>query len=282
MKKMQLFFYSLLLLFITISINASETGYGKYSPSSFSADNKVVIVNWNSQEGIKRLVRSKNKQDFYQLANFFQPQINPLYCGIATSTIVLNAMRMSKGNVPSQEKLEIKKPQIYGGDSIPYPAYSQYTFLNEKTEKIKARTIIELKNITPENTNNADNFDPGLTLSQLKDILETYEIEAELNYAEKKVKEGLKNFRMQLKSVLKDKESFLIVNFKGKTFGALTGGHISPLAAYDRKTDSVLILDVAGHKNPWYWVPLPHLYQAMNTKDGNTYRGWLVVKDAAQ
>ena len=33
-------------------------------------------------------------------------------------------------------------------------------------------------------------------------------------------------------------------------------------------------------KNPWYWVPISHLYKAMNTKDGNNYRGWLIIEDS--
>ena len=72
---------------------------------------------------------------------------------------------------------------------------------------------------------------------------------------------------------------FLIVNFDGQTMGASTHGHISPVAAYDENSDSVLVLDVAGYYNPWYWAPVEHLYRAMHTLDGEHYRGYLVVED---
>ena len=54
-------------------------------------------------------------------------------------------------------------------------------------------------------------------------------------------------------------------------------GHFSPLGAYDVESDSVLVMDVAGFKNGWYWVPVKDLYAAMNTLDGSVYRGWLVI-----
>jgi hypothetical protein len=72
----------------------------------------------------------------------------------------------------------------------------------------------------------------------------------------------------------------LLINFNGKILGLKTAGHISPLVAFDKETDSVLMLDVAGHKNGWYWVNLEDLIKAMNTKDGNNFRGFLVVKNS--
>ncbi|WP_455220479.1 hypothetical protein, partial [Kaarinaea lacus] len=53
--------------------------YGKFKPSQFSNKGKVVLVSWNSEEGKKRLFRSKFNNDFFQLANHYQPQANPLY-----------------------------------------------------------------------------------------------------------------------------------------------------------------------------------------------------------
>ncbi len=38
-------------------------------------------------------------------------------------------------------------------------------------------------------------------------------------------------------------------------------------------------MDVAGHKNSWYWVKIKDLLQSMNTKDGDNYRGYLIIKN---
>ncbi len=82
-----------------------------------------------------------------------------------------------------------------------------------------------------------------------------------------------------MKRVLKESTHFLIANFKGDMLGASTGGTVSPLAAYDEKTDSILIHDVTGHKNTWYWVTLPALYRSMNSQYEGIYRGYAVASD---
>jgi hypothetical protein len=253
--------------------------YGDFSSSTFSKDNEVVVVNWNSAEGRARLTRSDSKESFYQLAHTFQPQINPLYCGIATGVILLNALRLPQGIVPSQPALEVQEPEAWGGNRIRFSSYSQLTFLNEETDRVKPRSKICLENITEQNIPDATQFDPGLALDDLRRILEVYHAKVELYYAEKDMLEGIVTFRTIAESVLKSREKFVVVNFVGNTIGTPTGGHISPLGAYDTLTDSVLVMDVAGHKNPWYWVPIAHLYQAMHTKTEDGCRGWLVVSD---
>ena len=49
-------------------------------------------------------------------------------------------------------------------------------------------------------------------------------------------------------------------------------GHISPVAAYDRQTDSLLIMDTASNKYPPTWVPLELLVKAMRTVDSASGR----------
>lgn len=262
--------------FSSLSLAGTAESFG---PSSFSDRGEVVLAAWNSDEGLRRLNRSTHKVDFHQLAHRFQPQINPLYCGIATTTILLNAIKIPRGAAPSQEELEVEKPQVWGGGRIPFPSYSQVTLLNEETDEVKPRTLIDLANITEENTDDEKAFNPGLNLDQLRRIQEIYDLKAQLFYADKEPTDGVTLFRQEVKSALSDHDKFIVVNFVGTTIGTTTGGHISPLAAYDEETDSVLVLDVAGHKNPWYWSPVSHLYRAMHTKDGDSYRGWLVVQD---
>jgi glutathione gamma-glutamylcysteinyltransferase len=68
----------------------------------------------------------------------------------------------------------------------------------------------------------------------------------------------------------------LVVNFARSALGQTGDGHFSPLAAYDQATDSVLVLDVARFKYPYYWVTISHLYEAMIPIDAATgqSRGW--------
>lgn len=49
-------------------------------------------------------------------------------------------------------------------------------------------------------------------------------------------------------------------------------GHFSPIGAYNRARDMVLILDTARFKYPPHWVPLAALYHAMSLEDPATGR----------
>lgn len=242
-------------------------------PNLAKAKNAVEV--WNNKEGITRLERSHFKNDFYQLAGFFQPQINPLYCGIASSVIILNAIKNQENEaIASQKALEVTKPVSIGGGVIEFKSYSQSTFLNEKTDKIKDRRIIELKDLEA----SKEALDPGLTLKQLALILKkSYGLKVKLTYVKKVNENELNKFRLKLKEILQDQKSYILVNFNGQNLGLKTSGHISPLAAFDELSDSVLVLDVAGHKNSWYFVKIADLFQAMNTKDGKNFRGYLVI-----
>lgn len=234
----------------------------------FSFENSQA-QNWNSPEGLKKLESSQFKNDFYQLINFYQPQENPLFCSIATATIILNALNY--GNISSQKIGEMTRPD---GTNIEYNLYSQKSFFNEATEKVKKRAAIEFK----EPVAGKKNFDAGLSLTDFVKMLKIHDLKVELNRVEKNNSQEAEKFRDLLKKILSEEKKFLVLNFDGKILGKSTRGHVSPIVAFDESTDSVLVLDVALHKNQWYWVKVSKLLEAMNTKDGSSYRGYLVVE----
>ncbi len=273
-----------LVLLGALSAHASDAPipyqWGVYKPSVLGGD-KVIITDWFSAEGRKRLARSSFNTDFYQLAHAYQPQINPVYATVASAVVILNGMRLPKHSIPSLDSAEIKKPKALGGGVLPFPAYTQADFLNEKTDGIKDRKLVLLGNITPQNEDNKAAFKPGLGLVELKKMLETvYGAKAAITLADTEVGKGVEAFRAVVKKTLKDDSTFLLANFKGDLLGASTEGTVSPLAAYDEKSDSVLVLDVTGHKNPWYWVPLKAFYESMHTQYDGIWRGYMVISDA--
>lgn len=278
----------LAFLILSAPLHASDAPipyqYGVFTPSKVD-NGKMVLVPWNSAEGRKRLQSSKYKEDFYQLASHYQPAINPVYSTVTSAVIVMNGLRLPKHTIKSDSELEIKQPKAFNNGAIlPFPAYSQQTFLNDETDKIKDRKIILLKNVTPENENNKELFKPGLGLEDLQKILTTvYHAKADITYAQGDVKTGINNFRKRMKEIFNEPNTFVIANFKGIEFGAQNEGTMSPLVAYDAKSDSILILDTGGQKNPWYWVPVSSLYKAMNVpyNSGKNLRGYIEVSDPA-
>lgn len=241
---------------------------------SLAKDNAKFII-WNSKQGLKILEESKYKNDFYQLINFFQPQENPLYCGPATATIILNALNYP--NITSQKTGEIRKPQSLGSNIIEYKLYSQNDFFNKKANKIKNRKIIELKK-PKKIVNNDPIYDPGVTLDEFSKILKkAHNLKVKKTHISKYNQKNLKKFRDLVKEVTLDNNKILVANYNGKKFGGNTNGHISPLVAYNENTDHILVLDVALHKGKWFWIKVEDLFKAMNSLDGKNYRGYLVV-----
>ena len=74
---------------------------------------------------------------------------------------------------------------------------------------------------------------------------------------------------------------FVIINYSRSALGQPPGGHISPLAAYDRLSDSFLLLDVNPTRAGWVWIPTEMLISAMRTFDTVENRGYLLISEAA-
>ena len=74
----------------------------------------------------------------------------------------------------------------------------------------------------------------------------------------------------------------LIASYSRKALNQTGSGHFSPIGAYNREKDMVLILDTARFKLPPHWVPLERLYEAMLANDDatNKPRGFLSIRSS--
>lgn len=93
--------------------------------------------------------------------------------------------------------------------------------------------------------------------------------------------QGLNEFKKALSDFQAAKGAQqIIANFdQGVVFQDATVGHLSPIAAYDAKTDRALILDTDKKWYEPYWVSVPVLWEAMRTKDSeqDQLRGYLRI-----
>lgn len=231
------------------------------------------IIDWNTVEGRKRLQSSRYNRHFYMLAHLFERQQNPTYCGVASAVMVLNALRLHKKGLMLENKMDVVSPD--GKSCIRYNAYTQATFLTRDSEKIKKRKVIEGKSAQCE-----EGFDPGLKIGALAKNLKLHLCDAHIAEVKDASEKSLQRFRQDLMGYVNDSKTFLIANFDSAAIGREGAGHFSPIVAYDEVTDSCLVMDTAGHKQPWFWVGVPEFYAAMNTKDGKEWRGYLVVSDS--
>lgn len=118
----------------------------------------------------------------------------------------------------------------------------------------------------------------GMSLPDLGGLLAAHDVGVEVRHADEL---SVDEFRALVQRNLSDPDDFLLVNYQREVVGQGRVGHISPLAAYDLETDRVLIMDTASYKYPPTWVPLPLLYEAMETTDSATgrLRGYVEIAE---
>ena len=201
----------------------------------------------DSAEGFRRLEES-DRRSFVTLGMFFLSQETQTFCGVASSTMALNALVSKKERPPVPEW-------------SPYCLFAQSVFFTPEVEKIAPRNGV-LAN--------------GMTLQQLGDALGTFPVKVEVSHASDKSEE---DFRKDATEALRGPANYLIVNYLRTSVGQVGGGHFSPIAAYHEKSDSFLVYDVARYKYPPSWANTTDLWNAMNTTDSDSgkTRGYLVV-----
>ena len=205
------------------------------------------LIRLDGDAGAGMLVHSTAKQAYWPLSIHFVTQATQSYCGVATMVMVLNAMGVPAPTQPGME---------------PYRMYTQDNVLNAVTERILPQPVLAKQ---------------GMTLDQFGAIAETFGLKAEVHHA---AKTTLERFRELATRHLAAADQHVVVNYLRREIDQERGGHISPLAAYDARSDRFLILDVARYKYPPVWVKAADLYAAMNTADadnGGQTRGFVLV-----
>jgi hypothetical protein len=234
------------------------------------------LVPFASEESMIRLDRAADKVDFFTLANHFESQQNGAMCGPATAVIVLNALRVNNDAIEKPTDPTLFPAEFAANVPPTYqPLFDRYTqkeFFDEKFESVKPRAVFFG---TPDAQGNRDG---GLQLRQLHAILLAQGLASEIRVVDDQAK--VDTVRSDLRGNLARTGDYAIVNYSRQVLGQAGGGHISPLGAYDEKTDSFLILDVnANDGKTWVWVTTADLVAAMRTKDRAENRGYLLVRE---
>lgn len=201
-----------------------------------------------SPEGQAIFQNSNIKQDFWQLIPHYISQKNLYYCGIASAVMVLNALNIS---APFDPNLS------------PYSLFTQKNFFNKE--------IVE-QVFSPSDVDGS-----GVKFEDLAKALELHGVKVQIFYTSKKKPETVKK---NLIAALKTPDTYVLAFFVQKYLFDKGKAHVSPVAAYDEKSDRFLILDVARFQRPPVWVSSSDLYQAMSLSYwgyDNEIRGYLLI-----
>jgi hypothetical protein len=208
------------------------------------------LAGFSTHDGEAYFAESNAREAYFPLASNFLTQKTQAYCGVASIVMVLNALGVPAPPVP---------------EYTPYRTFTQDNVLSEQTDAVLPRDVLARR---------------GMTLDQIGGILATVPVKAEVHHASDS---SADEFRKLASSYLGEPGHFVIVNYLRKAIGQEVGGHISPLAAYDAKSDRFLLLDVARYKYPPVWVKTTDIFDAMNTPDAandNKTRGYVLVTAA--
>lgn len=200
------------------------------------------VVPLIEKEGKERFFQSEYKDAYWPLSQHYETQ-KKRYCGVASAVMVLNA-------------LEVPRPQIWPGSIS--RLYTQDNFFD--VCKSVDKNLVDTR---------------GVTLGELAQALEDCGVGVEIVY-----EVNVDSFRELLKKHLVETDRFIITNYSRDVVQKKGGGHISPIAAYDQISDSVLILDVFRCRYTGTWVSLPLLVSAMQTIDNDSgmFRGLIIVQ----
>lgn len=202
------------------------------------------LIALHSPAGAELLSIAEARHDFLPLTIHFVTQVNTAFCGPATIAMLLNA-------------LEVPRPPSEATDGR--GLFDQDNIFTAAMEAVKPRAEVATS---------------GMSLREFTRALEAHGLTVEMHHASRT---GLAGFRRLARRALETEGRFVAVNYLRSAIDQETGGHISPLAAYDAETDRFLVLDVARYKYPPVWVRAEALFDAMNTQAGRVTRGFVIV-----
>lgn len=230
------------------------------------------LVPFASAEGMERLARTPAKHDFAPLANQFEAQATIAFCGPTTAAIVLNTLRPSTIETPRDRSRLRPEDERYLPKSLQLtvPRFTQESVI-ATGRKTRAQVFGE-----PSNIDGKVVRDGGYQIRQLDELLKAHSLVTRLVIVDAQTAEA--DIRRDLIDNLNRPGDVVIVNYQRAAVGQSGGGHISPLAAYDAATDSVLILDVNPSHYPWVWMPVSTLIKGMLTRDVTENRGYILAQ----
>ena len=210
--------------------------------SSFATD----LVYINTKVGSNRLLNSDYNRQYFSLASYVDTQERTTFCGISSMAATLNSLpNMVRPITP---------------ELAPHPFFTEESIFNEATTKIKSRD---------------DVLKGGLTLEQIRQYLNAFGANPKIYYGSDLTLDQLKKI---IKSTLANPHQRVMADFDRKVLNQAGSGHFSPIGAYDSKSDSVLILDVAKFKYPPFWVKTDDLLASLKTIDPDSGKSRGIVQ----
>ncbi|XP_078373620.1 uncharacterized protein LOC144657181 [Oculina patagonica] len=236
-----------------MSLSSSKTFYGCPLPKN--------LVDYRSSESRTRLGRAlqtgSSAVPYLALTSCYTTQSKPNYCGLSTLAIILNS-------------LQINPDRCWKGVWRWYTDELLDYSISKVDLKVSGTTLEEFVWLAECNGANATLVRPNNSMEQFDEYVESLE----------RVCTGSRKPANDQNFDEKIPKEFMAVSYSRAALGQVGVGHFSPIAALDRETSSVLLLDTERYKYPPHWIPVELLFQAMLPIDIVTgkSRGYVVLE----
>ncbi|KAJ1624615.1 Phytochelatin synthase-domain-containing protein [Pavlovales sp. CCMP2436] len=211
------------------------------------ADDLVPFSSPRGRKLFNEAMDARCMESYWALAEHFQCQAHPAFCGLTTLTMVLNSLQIDPGRPwkgPwrwfTEEQLDCCKP---------LPDIVRY----------------------------------GISLREFATLARCQDASVELHYASACT---LDEFREAISRVCRPTPidgippDRLVVSFDRRKINQTGSGHFSPVAGYHPGEDRILVLDTARFKYPPFWVRVDMMWEAMRAQvepEWPISRGWMLI-----
>ena len=181
---------------------------------------------------------------YFGLAAQFRTQDEPAFCGLSTLVMVLNT-------------LEIDPKKVWKG---PWRWYHE--------NMLDCCVPLDVASKT------------GITIEEFACLASCNTLCVKINRADATASEEA--FRNTVKNLTKVDNKVVVLSYSRKVLDQTGDGHFSPVGGYHPERDLVLVLDTARFKYPPHWVPLSLIFEAMQAKDPDTGKCYLMLSPAEE
>lgn len=240
----------------------------------------------SSSEGKKLFLESLQNghaESYFPLSEQFVTQGEPAFCGLSTLVMILNALSIDPNVRWKSGWRWFDEQLLMNGCCIDMKVIMDVGITMEQFKMIGRCNGVFMDNFHP--------FSEGCSAELRKNsinLFRSHVIKSVSSTSSFLVSSYARSALGQVSC-----KNYLIVNsfplhftvykklniIKFDFFPKTGDGHFSPIAAYHKTNDEVLILDVARFKYSPHWVKLAELYDAMTKIDQTTNlsRGWFLI-----
>ena len=238
-------------------------------------------IEFDTDLGRDILFTSSHNKPFFRIVNKFEGQINAMFCSMASTVIVLNALGINVmydySNYYGLLRNQNCMSNLIEREKRLNIAFSKYTQQNI----FDSNALLDIdKFLTCQYSINYATGKPkcGIELNQLAQIINSYrQLKVIQNNVDLEIND-IEYYKKLLIDGLSATNHYIIVNYNRDIIGQKGGGHFSPIAAYNTKYDKFLIIDVNQVAFKWVWVDANIFIKSMNVDyNSGDRRGFLVI-----